>query len=259
MILLERVNMLVKVWRASKNRGVIMPRSNNPYAQRGFLKSPPSLSGIGGFSDAQRVRDDADAAKRDEEMIQRVVFGEAGDRGTGDFKSRLDEELQNPALPMTEAETRFREDPFAVDRLRQKLKLESKPARGRVGSSGTGTTPEERIRRNAELMARTLLQTEMGGDIGTISKMKYLKNPKLQQQRYQELYEQSLRRLQPEGMNLSVPEIPEEETPLSRIRPASPRQVIHSEHGAAMEWADAHPDDPRAEAIRRKASQFLRK
>lgn len=101
-----------------------------PKSERGFRESS-DLPPIGNFYDKQRVRDDAERKRIEQEMVQRVVYGEVGDGGQGGYENKLNKELINPALPMTEAETNYRQDPFAVERM--KRNATQRPAAPRSG------------------------------------------------------------------------------------------------------------------------------
>ena len=75
-------------------------------------------------------RSDKAQKAREQEMVDRVVFGNVGDSGEGDYMRKLNVELQNPALPMTEGESKFRSDPYAAERMKKEATTLVKPKGG---------------------------------------------------------------------------------------------------------------------------------
>jgi len=68
--------------------------------------------------------------KRTNENIMRAVFGDVGAQDEGGYEKKLSQQLIDPARPMTQGETSFREDPFKLERL--KSMATARPGRSRA-------------------------------------------------------------------------------------------------------------------------------
>lgn len=126
-----------------------------PTSSGGFLASPPQgnvdFSKMGSFHTRGREMQDAEDKSIDQELIKRAVYGEVGEKPGQSYTERLSEEMKSPARPMTEAETTFRADPYAMNRAKRDATVRIPTRAGGRGSNTLSVEQEtERALKYAE-------------------------------------------------------------------------------------------------------------